>query len=100
MVIINSMGREAFHELLPGNAIADIAVGEEVEWFGNRGQTILGTVGVRKNKGWSFAIMATDRAGNFRVRERQGDFPTRPTARHALLRQMAGEGAEAERLAA
>jgi hypothetical protein len=101
MVIIYIMGREAFRGLLLRTAMSDIAVGEEVEWFGDRGQTILGTIGVSKNKGWSFARLTPDSAGNFRVCERQGNFPTRPTARHALLRQMAaGEEAEAERLAA
>jgi hypothetical protein len=101
VVIINSMGREAFQQLLRGNAHSDIVVGEEVEWFADLTETICGAVGVSKKKGWGFAILKPDRAANLRVCKRQGHFPTRHTARLQLLRQMTGaEGAEAERLAA
>lgn len=101
VIIINSMGREAFQQLLRGNENSDIIVGEEVDWFADLAETIFGTVGVSKKEGWGFAIMKPDRAANFRVCKRQGNFPTRNTARRELLRQMAGaEGVEAERLAA
>jgi predicted transcriptional regulator len=95
MVIINSMGREAFHRLLQRN-VSDIAVGEEFEWYGDQAETILGTVGMSRIKGWNFAIIEPDTAGNFQVCKRQGNFLSRHSARVGLLRQMA----EAERLVA
>ena len=95
------MSREGFQKLLRRNAPLDIAVGEEVEWFGDTMQTILGTVGFSTNSGWSIAILKFDEAGGFRICERQGNFVTRHAARFALLRQMTtGERVEAERIAA
>ncbi len=100
MVIINNMGKEAFQQLLRPNVNSEI-VGEEVEWFTDLTETICGTVGLSKKKGWGFAIMKHDTAANFQVCQRQGNFPTRNTARRELLRQMAGAGeVEAEPLAA
>jgi hypothetical protein len=101
VVIINSLGREAFQRLFRGNVISDIVVGEEVDWFADQAETIFGTVGISKKEGWNFAIIKPDMAGNFRICERQGNFPRRHTARRELLRQMTGaKGAKAERLAA
>jgi len=102
MVIINSTGRQAFHKLLPSNAMSEMADGEEVEWFADVAETIIGTIGFdRKNKDWNYAIMKRDGMGEFRVSERQRYFPTRHTARVMLLRGMAGaEAVEAWRLAA
>ena len=102
MVIINSIGRQAFHQLLPSNAISEMAVGEEVEWLADVAETIIGTIGFGgMNKGWNYAILNRDPLGDFRVSERQRNFPTRHTARVTLLRRMVGaEAAEAWRLAA
>lgn len=102
MVIINSTGREAFHQLLPSNAVPKMAVGEEVEWFADVAETIIGAIGSGgMNKGWNYAILKRGTKGEFRVSERQGSFPTRHTARIALLRRMVGaEAAEAWRIAA
>ncbi len=100
VVIINRMDRAAFQQLLRGNVNSEVVVGEEVEWFADLTETICGTVGVSKKKGWGFAIMKPDRAANFRVCQRQGNFSTRHIARLELLRQMAGaEAAEAKQLA-
>jgi hypothetical protein len=101
MVIINSIGREAFHQLLL-NTVPEMAVGEEVEWFTDVAETIMGTIGLGgMNVGWNYAILERDTQGDFRVSEKQRTFPTRHTARIALLRRMVGaEAAEAWRLAA
>lgn len=91
MVIINNTSREAFHQLLPSNAVPEIAVGEEVEWFADVGETIIGTVGFSgRSVVWCYAILKRDAAGNFRVSERQGNLPTRHTARGILMRRMVG----------
>jgi hypothetical protein len=102
MVIINSIGRQAFHQLLPANAVPEMAVGEEVEWFADVAKTIIGTIGLGgMNKGWNYAILKPDTMGEFRVSEKQRNFPTRHTARVTLLRRMAGaEAAEPWRLVA
>ena len=102
MVIINSTDREAFHQLLPANAVPEMAVGEEVEWFADVAETIIGTIGFdARNKGWNYVILTRDARGEFRVSERHGNFPTRHAGRLALWRRMAGSGAvEASRIAA
>ena len=102
MVIVNNIGREAFHQLLSAQTASEIAVGEEIEWFVDREETILGTVGSGgRNRGWSYAILKRDPASGFRICERQEHFYTRHTARVMLLREMAGaESVAAERLAA
>ncbi len=102
VVIINSIGREAFHQLLPANAGPEMAVGEEIEWFADVTETIIGTIGFGgMNIGWNYAVLKPDTMGVFRVSEKQRNFPTRHTARVTLLRRMTGaEAAEAWRLAA
>ena len=100
MVIINSMGKEAFRELVRGNENSEVVVGEEVDWYGDQAETIIGTVGFSKKKGWAFAIIKPDLAGKFRVCSQQGNFLGRNTARLELLRRMTGpEAREAVRLA-
>lgn len=102
MVIINSIGREAFHQLFPANTVPEMAVGEEVEWFADVAETVIGMIGLGgMNVGWNYAILTRDTRGDFRVSERQRNFPTRHTTRVALLRRMVGaEAAEAWRFAA
>jgi len=54
VVVINSMGQQAFHQLLPANAVPEMAVGEGVEWFTDVADTIIGNIGFdAKNKGWT-----------------------------------------------
>jgi hypothetical protein len=102
VVIVNSIGKEAFHQLLPANAVPEMAVGDEVEWFADVAETVIGTIGLSgMNKGWNLAILKPDKTGEFRVSEKQRNFPTRHTARVVMLRRMAGtEAAEAWRHAA
>jgi hypothetical protein len=89
MVIISSTGREAFHQLLPSGGVPEIAVGEEVEWFADAAEAIIGTVGFAgRNAGWYYAILKRDSVGDFRVSERQRNLPTCHTARVMLLRRM------------
>ncbi len=102
VVIINSIGRQAFHQLLPANAVPETAVGEEIEWFADVAETIIGAIGFGgMNMGWNYAVLKPDTMGEFRVSEKQRNFPTRHTARVTLLRRMAGaEAAAPWRLAA
>jgi hypothetical protein len=95
--IINSIGRQAFHQLLPANAVPEIVVGEEVEWFADVMKTVIGTIGFDgKYKGWNYAILERDTTANFLITEQHSNFPTRQTARVAMWRRMAGvEAAEA-----
>lgn len=91
MVIVNSIGRQAFHQLLPANTVPEMAVGEEVEWFADVAETVIGTIGLGgMNKGWNYAILERDTMGDFRVSERRRNFPTRHTVRVTLLRRMEG----------
>jgi hypothetical protein len=79
-----------------------MAVGEEVEWFADVAETVIGNIGFdAKNKGWNYAMLERDTLGDFRVSEKRRNFPTRHTARVTLLRRMVGaEAAEALQLAA
>jgi hypothetical protein len=94
MVIINGMDTAAFHRLLPKNLVSNIDVGEEFEWYGDRGETIFGAIGVSRKKGWSFAIVKQDESGRLQVSQRQGNFPSRHTARVGLLLHMTGAEAD------
>jgi len=102
VVVINSLSQQAFQQLLSAHTASEIAVGEQVEWFGDRDETIIGTVGTgRQYKWWSYAILKCDTPSGFRVSERREHFVTRHSARVMLLRQMAGaEAVGVERLAA
>jgi hypothetical protein len=101
VVIINNTSREAFHKLLPTNAVFEMGVGQEVEWFADVAEAIIGTIGIGGTKmGWNYAILKRDANGNFRVSEKRGNFFTRHTARVMLLRRMVGAEAEAFPLAA
>ena len=102
VVIINSIGKQAFHRLLSTQTASEIAVGAEVEWFADRDATSLGTVGFGwQNKGWSYAILKGDTANGFRVCERHEHFSSRHRARVMLLRHMTeAEAVGAERVAA
>jgi hypothetical protein len=94
MIIIKSTGRQAFHQLLPANAVPEMAVGEEVEWFTDVMESIIGTIGLGgKNMGWNYALLTPDTKGDFRVSERQRNFLTHHTAKVALWRRMVEDDA-------
>jgi len=102
MVIISSIREQAFRRLVSPTRDREVAVDEEVEWFADRDETILGTVGFGgEGEGWNYAILKRGSSKGFLVWERQEHFPTCRTARVMLLRQMTGaEAVGAERLAA
>jgi predicted short-subunit dehydrogenase-like oxidoreductase (DUF2520 family) len=102
MVIIRSTGQQAFHQLLPADTVAEMAVGEEVEWFTDVMESIIGTIGLGgKNTGWNYALLKPDTRGDFQVSERQRNFLTHHAARIALWRRMVeDEVLAAQRLAA
>jgi hypothetical protein len=102
MVIISSISKQVFRRLLSTPKGAEVAVGEEVEWFADRDETILGAVGFGgQGKGWNYAILKRDSSRGFLVYGRQEHFSTHHTARVMLLRQMTGvEKVGVERLAA
>jgi hypothetical protein len=102
VVIINSIDRQAFHQLLSPNATSEIAVGAQSEWFADVTETLIGTIGVdERSQGWAYVILKRDAMGNFRVFGRHAHFWTPHSARVMLLRQMVGaEAVGAERLVA
>lgn len=102
MVIVNSTSQQAFHHLLPENAVPELAVGEEVEWFADVAKTVIGNIAFdARHSGWNYALLKRDGSGEFRASEKLGNFPTCHTARIALLRRMTGtEVVDAWRLAA
>jgi hypothetical protein len=102
MIIIGSIDKQVFHQLLSPKTTSAIASGDEVEWFADRNETVLGVVCFGgQNRGWGYATLKRDTSKGFRVWLRQEHFSTRHTARIMLLRQMSKEEAVmGERLAA
>ncbi len=66
-------------------------MGEEVEWFSNRSETLLGLVAKAEGiAGWNYAIFKRDKNGEFRVRKVMSNFFSLKDARVDLLLLMAG----------
>jgi hypothetical protein len=90
MVAISSIDQQAFHGLLSAATALEIGAGVEAEWFADRDESVLGTVGFGgRFKGWGYAVLKRDTPSSFRVCVRQEHFFTPHTARIMLLRQMA-----------
>src|SRR2546430_7347683 len=82
VVIINSISRQVFHQLLSSNTTPEIAAGEPVEWFADRTESIIGTISAcERSQGWTYAILRRDTVGNFRVFNCHGRFWTPRSAR-------------------
>jgi hypothetical protein len=102
VVIINSISKQAFHQLLSPSTTPEIAAGEQVEWFADRTEIIIGTVSVcGRSQCWTYAILRRDTMGDFRVFNCRERFWTPHAARVKLLREMVGaEARGAEPVAA
>lgn len=96
MVAISSIDQQTFRQLLSAATASQIDIGVESEWFADRDESIVGTVGYGgRFKGWGYAVLKRDTPDGFRVCVRHERFDTRHTARIMLLRQMAGTDAVA-----
>jgi hypothetical protein len=102
VVAISSIDQQTFRQLVSAITASEIALGVEAEWFADRDECVLGTVGFGgRSRGWGYAVLKRDMPDGFRVCVRHQHFATHHTARIMLLRQMAGaETVRAEPLAA
>ena len=70
---------------------------EQVEWFANQLQNIIGTIAGKADDGWSYAVLKGDRKGNYRVCTLGGDtFSFRAARSRFLLDMEVAEKAEKE----
>jgi len=81
MVAINSIGQQAFHQLLSVGAAPEFSVGVEIEWFADREENVIGVVGFGgQYRSWGYALLKRDTPIGFRLLVRQEHFFTRHTA--------------------
>lgn len=65
---IKSIRRWEFERFLRFHAILETAIGEEVEWFGDAVENIIGTIAYSQGeRGWNYAILKRDWTGDFQV---------------------------------
>jgi len=64
-VVIKSIGRWEFDRLLPLHTLLETFIGKEVEWFSDAVENTIGTIAFSPGeKGWNYAVLRRDRAGN------------------------------------
>jgi hypothetical protein len=90
-VRIKSISRWKFNRFLRFHVILETAIGEEVQWFGDDAENIIGTIAFSKGeRGWNYAILKRDWAGNFQVCNLTANLYSLPAARIDFLVAMAG----------
>ena len=66
--MIKSICRLEFERFLRFHSILETAIGEEVEWFGDAVENIIGTIAFSQgDRGWNYAILKRDWTGDFQV---------------------------------
>jgi hypothetical protein len=88
---IKIIPRTEFDRLQPLHAALESLMGEQVEWFSNRSENVLGFVAKSEGvAGWNYAILKRDKEGEFHVRKVMGNLFSLKDARVDLLLLMAG----------
>jgi hypothetical protein len=89
-VSFESIRREKFDQFLPPDLGLDSLMEWQVEWFANKTGTTIGTLAAGKmNKGWNFAVLKRDEAGNFQVYKLGIDAFSLDDARSEFMCEMA-----------
>jgi hypothetical protein len=72
---IKTIPRTEFDRLQPLHAALESLMGEQVEWFSNRSENLLGFVAKGEGVGgWNYAILKRDKEGQFHVRKVMNNF--------------------------
>ena len=65
---IKAIRRWEFEQFLRFHAVLETAIGEEVEWFGDAVENMIGTIAYSQGeRGWNYAILKRDWTGDFQV---------------------------------
>ena len=88
---IKSISRWKFNRFLRFHAILEAGIGEEVQWFGDDAENMIGTIAFSKGeRGWNYAILKRDWMGNFQVCDLGANLYSLEAARIDFLVAMAG----------
>ena len=88
---IKTIPRSEFTRWLPQNPALESWMAEQVEWFSDRTENLLGTIAKGKGvAGWNYVILERDKIGDFYVHKVMDNFFSLETARVDLLLWMAG----------
>lgn len=65
---IKNICRPEFEQFLQFHAILETAMGDEVEWFSDTMENTIGTIAFcQGERGWNYAVLKRDWAGDFQV---------------------------------
>ena len=86
---VTSIPRSRFDGLLAGNLLLERVIGDEVEWFADGSETLLGTVadGLLFDR-WTYVLLARGGVTGFHIFRIEFGIPTRDEATVRLLRIM------------
>jgi hypothetical protein len=89
-MIVKSISRSKFDELLPHNSTIDGLMVEQVAWFSNGSGNLLGTIAKGKSvAGLNYVIFKRDPEGHFQVYKVMSNFFDIKAAKNDLLISMA-----------
>ena len=90
-VLVKSISKERFSELLPPHLVLERLMVHQVEWFVRRRESLLGTIAEGQGEAaWNYAILSRNDAGNFRVSDVRANFHSHKAARVDLVLAMFG----------
>ena len=89
-MMIRTIPRFEFDQLLPQNSIIEHLMVDQVEWFANRSGNLLGTIAKGKSvAGWNYVILKRNKEGDLHVHKVMNSFFSRKAATDDLLISMA-----------
>ncbi len=99
-MLIRTIERDEFNELIPHNPTLEDLMGKQMEWFSNNSRNLLGSVAEGKRKAdWNYVILKRDQEGGFHVHKVMNNFFSSQPAKEDLLISMAELATEGPGLA-
>jgi hypothetical protein len=87
-VAIHSISRNHFTHCLPNHFHLDQLLGDEIEWFADDTDKVIGIVAQHHRHDWGYALLGQDAKGQFRVCDLKDHIEDHRTATIRLLRAM------------
>lgn len=86
---IRSITRGEFQLLMPSHELLRCVVGEQVDWYVDESETVIGTVAAGKTDGnWVYVVLGRERTGMFRAVAMNRTMESREEAGAELLQAM------------
>ena len=86
---INTTGRAEFSRLLSFHRALEQWAGQEVEWFANAAQTVIGTIAfTATDNRWNSVVLRKNKQGRFQACRRMENLFSRAVARGDCLQAM------------